>query len=231
MATPELYKKSFLEFLADLEKVCPEHEGIKRILKMKEKFKYEKHQKYYLSKLQGNEKKLLAKDESIFNEECVLIPTIDFSILWKKIPDEDKNAVWMHMQSLYLISQKIEKPADDVTELITKMKLDNNTVNENMSNKMQNIMSQNNPLVNLAKSITEDIMKGPIGKMSQEELLQSLMKGKDSELLKHVQSKIDTEVQDGKLDLSEMESSAKSMLSEIEGIMPDNIQNLVKQQK
>lgn len=61
-------------------------------------------------------------DVALFIEPAVLLPGIDFQILWaKNISSASRKAIWQYLQLLHFMGTMIcEKPAKDVTEELTK---------------------------------------------------------------------------------------------------------------
>jgi hypothetical protein len=66
------------------------------------------HINYLSKKVKDFKEDFIQQKDTIFEKECFLIPTIDFSIVWKEATEENKKAIWKYLQTLYLISCQLD---------------------------------------------------------------------------------------------------------------------------
>lgn len=246
MSYESLYESSFKEFVASLLTVLDDHAQLVKIKDLLDtnKFKIDRHRKYYLAQLREHEPLLLKKDNALFQRETplALIPTVDFVPIWRKLEDADRNACWKHLQSLYMIAQQVENPGtEEIQKMMEVMQASMGGGGDaaaaptaaqqagmaQTASKLDGLMNdRSNPLVSLAMDITDELMSGDsdIANLSQEDFMRSMMNpgggGGFQGLMGKVQAKIDSRVKDGKLDLESMEGSAQGMMEQLQGILP-----------
>lgn len=246
-----VYKSAVLEFLNELQGVTAPlalsedlmppivkfNGSLKRILNADSKFNFSKHSMFYEKNVKGiGEARLIKKDETVFESPFIFIPSIDLSLVYSHLDESTRKCMWKHLQTIFFVSQKINHddvndismPSEDhmrkmIDQIDTKMKPDDH---ERISSMMND---SSNPLVKLAQEITEDLMKGGMG--GEEDFLKQLLSGKNGGiegLMKKVQSKVDGKISTNDLDLSQMEASARNMMSSMEGLLPSSMMDLAR---
>ena len=255
MSFMEMYKEGLVNFLSDLQKVFVNHPNIKRVVENKDTFNFDKHLEYFTKLTKPHYKKIENRNEDLFKSPFPVIPMIDLSPLWDELTEVNKNAVWKHLQSLYIVADKIheiknrgkQKPRSSASGMsgggdpniaLNNMikQLQNNPDQVKRANgKINNILNQDsNPLVKLAKDISSDIMKNKGSNMSDQDFMKSLLnpgEGGMNNLISTIQNSFDKKVKDGQIDVKSMEKSAKQMASQLEGILPNSMSSLFSGKK
>lgn len=96
---------NFIDFLGEVE-VTPE---IEKMQKSMNKINGEKIAKYIYSKTDEKKSKIRTRDEEIFIEKYVCIPSIDLSYFFNKMDDDKKNVFWDKFTRLQVFSTIIVK--------------------------------------------------------------------------------------------------------------------------
>jgi len=254
----ELYIEGVNSFLSDLQNVFPNHPTINRILMNKGDFNYVKHLDFFHKKMDSKKQFLENRDEGMFKSSFVFIPMVDLMPLWAELNDTNKSAVWKHLQSLYIIADKIKSKRPSKSSSVPSMNSSNssnssdqNRILKNMIDQMQKdpsnmgkankkirslLNEKKNPLVKLANDISNDLLKQKRNSnMSEEDYIKSLMNpGKNGgmrQLMSSIQSKFDEKVKSGEVDMSSMEESAKKMVSQLEHVLPKGFSDILKSKK
>jgi predicted nuclease with TOPRIM domain len=108
----ESYQQFLTEFITDLSKAFPKNKEIQACDKIKDKIKSDMHINYLSKKVADFKQEFINQDDKIFDKPCHLIPTVDFSIIWKEASAENKTVIWKYLQTLYLISCQVNMQQD-----------------------------------------------------------------------------------------------------------------------
>jgi hypothetical protein len=107
------YKKFLHQMIGDLAKAFPEDEALQKIASVKDQLRHEDHVAYFRSQLLPQHKDVfLARDESLFDQPMRLIPTVDFSVIWKGASPANKDVMWRYLHTLYILGEQISAPDD-----------------------------------------------------------------------------------------------------------------------
>lgn len=90
---------NLFNFISDVSRYTDD-ENCKAFLELYEKLDMNKLLIRFVNVIGKHEDKLQNKDDSLFNS-CI-IPGIDFSIIWPKLTESQKNKCWTHLQILFL---------------------------------------------------------------------------------------------------------------------------------
>ena len=230
----KLYKKTLLELIDDLYKIFSENASVKKCFDVKDKIDCTKHQKYLLSVIKNKKPMLLSRDDKFFTDSnCKLIPSIDFSILWQDLTNDQKKVIWQYTLALYMIAtdenKEDKKEMNNIVESMKDIKTEidensqvNSQVNvQNPPDPMAHFNSmfgdENSPILQMAKELAEETMKNP-NSINQEELMQCMATGDMSKmggLFDSVKSKVEEKLKSKDTDQGALESSAKEIMEKM----------------
>jgi hypothetical protein len=174
---------------------------------------------------------ILGEKESMFSTECILLPNIDFKILWNEnISDKTKMVIWKYLKLIILTvvgnmtdNESAEKLFEGMREEELKSKLDEATKDihdffkdmpvpdpEKLQDHIKGLMT--GKLGELAKEIADET----VGETTAEKV-QDMIKNpaKMFGLVQSVGKKIDTKIKNGELKESELMEEASEMLKKI----------------
>jgi hypothetical protein len=163
---------------------------------------------------------ILAENASMFESECLLLPGVDFSVLWKEnISDTTKATIWKYLKLLvmsavghgdFLDEAMQEKLKKDVQDFFGDPSGGVPPSPETMNDHLKGLVS--GKLGDLAKEIASETMGG-----SPEEQMADFMKdpSKLCSLVQNVGGKIDEKIKSGELKESELIEEASAMLSKM----------------
>ena len=174
---------------------------------------------------------ILGEKESMFEVECMLLPGIDFKVLWNEnITDKTKLVIWKYLKLLILTvvgnmsdNESAEKLFEGVREEELKSKLEEATKDihdffkdmpvpdpEKLQDHIKGLMT--GKLGDLAKEIADET----VGEATPEKM-QEMIKNpaKMFGLVQSVGKKIDTKIKNGELKESELMEEASEMLKKI----------------
>ena len=142
----------FKSFIKDIIKVFPEYqlklEDIYgTILKMDTcNLEEEELLKEFLDRVHKLNKKITNKDESMFNEDPLLLTDISFKNIWTtNISYKTKENIWKYLQTLYIFSYEYVKDSDFKTIMKELKKMGSNTETLDEDTKtLLNIMTMEN---------------------------------------------------------------------------------------
>ena len=249
-----LYKEGITNFMLDLQKVFPNHPNINKVLSRKNTFNFDKHSLYYINIVKPCIVLLENRDDNIFQSPFYFIPMIDLSPLWVDANETNRVAIWKHLQSLYIIAERLNEAPKQVknsgkprkfnssgqNDVLNKMMSqlnENPEQTKNTHNKLQSILNQkNNPLVKLANEISDNIIKQQQGgSMDEQDFLKKLMdpsaNGGMNKLMGTIQKSFDSKLKSGEIDVKSMEQSAKHMAEQLKDVLPQGLNGLFNSHK
>ena len=174
---------------------------------------------------------ILGEKESMFAESCILLPNIDFKILWNEnITEKTKLVIWKYLKLIILTvvgnmtdNEGAEKMFEGLREEELKSKLDDATKDihdffkdmpvpdpEKLQDHIKGLMT--GKLGDLAKEIADET----VGETTPEKV-QDMIKNpaKMFGLVQSVGKKIDSKIKSGELKESELMEEAAEMLKKI----------------
>lgn len=101
-------------------------DDIKKLLKVYTKLDTNKIAKKIVNNLENKKDIIMAKDETLFNNECIIIPGVNISLIWNKLTEKNKNKFWVYLQILYVSSFVVNNNLN-ITEVV-----ENKENNENI---------------------------------------------------------------------------------------------------
>ncbi len=162
---------------------------------------------------------ILSENPAMFEKECLLLPGVDFSVLWKEnISDTTKTTIWKYLKLVLMSSVEHgdfmdeamqEKLKKDVRDFFEEGATAPPTP-ESMNEHLKGLVS--GKLGDLAKEIASETMGG-----TSEAQMADFMKdpSKLCNLVQNVGGKIDEKIKSGELKESELIEEASAMLSKI----------------
>lgn len=182
---------------------------------------------------------ILNEDETMFTEDCFLLPEVNFKTLWNdQITDKTKKIIWKYLKLILFVVM-----GSDMTDLFK---------NEDMQDKMKDTIqeikdffeSKDVPDTSDIHKHLESMMDGKIGSLAkeiaeetvgsdpQEEIIKSMMSdpSKMFSLMNNVGDKITNKIKSGQLKESELIEEATEMLKHMKD-MPGmkQFENMFKQ--
>ena len=215
----ELYKKQFSDYLEkfidELKKSSDEHKTIIE----------EKYDKYgdYTGEIKENiykyKEDFLSEEDKLNNlfkeNEIYLIDDLCISKIWNISDSDNKTAIIQYLKVFIFIFEASEEKQEDKTdnndfeELLKKSLLDENN---NLKSFCKNLNNEDNVIVNMAKSIAEDL-KGDdnINDNDISKLMGNNGQGLGN-LISKITGKIDNEIKSGKTSQADLLSEAQKMM-------------------
>ena len=140
-----------------------------------------------------------SSDVALFIEPAVLLPGIDFQLLWaKNISSASRKAIWQYLQLLHFMGTMIcEKPTEDVTEEMTKAlkPAANEPKTEGGEEKNSGVVES------LAEELIEEMNIKPENFENPQDMMKSLFteNGGIGDLIGKVTGKVKTRIDSGQL--------------------------------
>jgi hypothetical protein len=159
---------------------------------------------------------VLNQNEALFSKPFLLLPDVDFALLWNdRITSTTKGVIWKYLK-LILIST-MEHMNKDMAELLNEDKLKqmidelSSTNKEDISEKFKGLID--GKIGNLAKEIAAET----VGENPDEETIRNLMSSPSSitNLVGTVGDKITNKIKSGELKESELLEEATQMLTKL----------------
>ena len=176
---------------------------------------------------------ILYEKQELFNEQRVLLPGIDFKLLWNEnITEKTKNIIWKYLKLILLMilggegdhsklfdnvnmedmKEKLNDTMKDIHDFFDKDSIPNP---ENMKDQLNNLMS--GKIGSLAKEIAEESM-GDIGNPENADAAFKTMFSNPTKmvgLMQNIGDKIDKRIKSGDLKESELMEEAMDMLGKM----------------
>jgi hypothetical protein len=241
----ENYKSVLYQLIEDLHLTFTDDGSITRCNEQKEHISCEKHYKYFLRKIEPHVQKLHNNDSALFLEEKLyLIPTINFSKLWKSnISENTQNTIWKYLQTLYLIASRIENinndedmikkmiknitKEDGIKDFHNKMSQLNEDDIKNTSEKIENVLKNDKDpnskmIFEMIDDLSKEIMDSNNNMPNEKEMMDSLMSGNMEgmsgimNVANKVVSSLQTKIESGKINPQKMAETAQNMMSNLQ---------------
>ena len=175
---------------------------------------------------------IMGEKQTMFEKECLLLPGVDFKILWAlNITENTKNIIWKYLKLIMLtvvggvkdsekmfegmcsddVRQKMEEATKDIHEFFKDMPIPSN---ETLHDHIQGMMT--GKLGKLAKEVADET----VGESATTEKMEEMMKN-PSKLIGLVQTvgdKIDSKIKSGELKESELLEEASDMLKKMKDL-------------
>ena len=154
-------------------------------------------------------------DVALFIEPAVLLPGIDFQILWaKNISSASRKAVWQYLQLLHFMGTMIcEKPAEDVTDEMTKA-LQPATDEPKADEKNSGVVES------LAEELIEEMNIKPENFENPQDMMKSLFSenGGIADLVGKVTGKVKTRIDSGQLNERVLLNETRGIFSKLNAL-------------
>ena len=154
-------------------------------------------------------------DVALFIEPAVLLPGIDFQILWaKNISSASRKAVWQYLQLLHFMGTMIcEKPAEDVTDEMTKA-LQPATDEPKADEKNSGVVES------LAEELIEEMNIKPENFENPQDMMKSFFSenGGIADLVGKVTGKVKTRIDSGQLNERVLLNETRGIFSKLNAL-------------
>ena len=131
------FNEKFSEFMSNLNITFEGDEELDIFNKKLQKVNLKKLIKRYVKIMKPYKNKLNVRDESIFDEEDILIlPKVNMSRLWKQnLSETTKTNIWQYLQMLYVLGEIVMTGKTKNLDMLDKMLKEVDTNNNNNNNK------------------------------------------------------------------------------------------------
>tara|TARA_A100001015_G_scaffold274139_1_gene330225 strand:- start:765 stop:2024 length:1260 start_codon:yes stop_codon:yes gene_type:complete len=152
------FNKILKQFLKELDKSFPEL-NIKNIKEYKNIDDQEdKFLLYFMNQVESNIAKISQRDESLFEQDdTYFLRDINFGLIWKSNTSENnKEAIWKFLQTMYLIGKPFISNKNDIQAVIENF---NNIVKDNSMNDkelLNNIQDQSQHILNIIENLHQE---------------------------------------------------------------------------
>ena len=236
---PENFYKIMKDFILDLFGTFPELTQNKMLVDISMDVQDNVVYDHIMKVIPGHLLPILNENESMFTEDCFLLPEVNFKTLWNdQITDKTKKIIWKYLKLILFVVM-----GSDMTDLFK---------NENMQDKMKDTIqeikdffeSKDVPDTSDIHKHLESMMDGKIGSLAkeiaeetvgsdpQEEIIKNMMSdpSKMFSLMNNVGDKITNKIKSGQLKESELIEEATEMLKHMKD-MPGmkQFENMFKQ--
>jgi hypothetical protein len=152
------FNKILKQFLKELDKSFPEL-NIKNIKEYKNIDENEdKFLLYFMNQIESNIGKISQKDPSLFEQEdTFFIRDINFGLIWKSnISNNNKEAIWKFLQTMYLIGKPFVSNKDDIQSVIEDFNdiIKDKTIED--KELLNNIQDQSQHILSIVESLHKE---------------------------------------------------------------------------
>ena len=175
---------------------------------------------------------IMGEKAVMFEKECLLLPGVDFNILWAlNITENTKKVIWKYLKLILLtvvggmkdsekmfegmctdeVRQKMEEATKDIHDFFKDMPIPNNeTLHEHIQGMMTGKLGQ------LAKEVADETVGQDVTTEKMEEMMKN--PSKLIGLVQTVGDKIDSKIKKGELKESELLEEASEMLKKMKDL-------------
>lgn len=152
------FNKILKQFLKELDKSFPEL-NIKNIKEYKNlDDKEDKYLLYFMNQIESNIGKISQQDETLFDQEnTFFLRDINFGLIWKAgISENNKQAIWKFLQTMYLIGKPFISNKDDIQSVIENFNdvIQNKTIEDKEF--LTNIQEQSQHILNIVENLHQE---------------------------------------------------------------------------
>lgn len=171
---------------------------------------------------------ILHENDDMFKEDCLLLPDVNFKLLWnEEISDKTKTILWKYLKLILFVVMGQVNPDQNISTMFqdatvqTKMKDaidDIKTFFENKGGDAPDTSDFQNTLESMMSgkigSLAKEIAEGTIGSEPQEEMLKNMLNNptKMFDLMNNVGDTISNKIKSGQLKESELLEEASEMM-------------------
>ena len=224
---PENFYKIVKDFILDLFGTFPELNQNKILVDISNNVQ-EQYQPIYdhiMSSFPTHFMSILNENESMFTEDCFLLPEVNFKTLWSdNITDKTKKIIWKYLKLILFVvmgndptmldmfqnENLQDKMKDTIEEMKTLFEKDSPDIHKHLEGMMDGKIGL------LAKEIAEET----VGSEPQEEMIKNMMSdpSKMFKLMNSVGDKITNKIKSGQLKESELIEEATQMLQNMKNM-------------
>lgn len=233
---PENFYKIMKDFILDLFGTFPELTQNKILVDISNDVQDPVVYEHIMKVLPDQLLPILNEDESVFTEDCFLLPDVNFKTLWTdQITDKTKKIIWKYLKLILFvvmgdselfhgnIQDKMKDTIQEIKDFFeTKEVPDTSDIHKHLESMMDGKIGS------LAKEIAEET----VGSDPQEEVIKNMMSdpSKMFSLMNNVGDKITNKIKSGQLKESELIEEATEMLKHMKD-MPGmkQFENMFKQ--
>ena len=152
------FNKILKQFLKELDKSFPEL-NIKSIKEYKNlDDKEDKFLLYFMNQIEENIGKISKQDETLFDQEdTFFLRDINFGLIWKSnISENNKQAIWKFLQTMYLIGKPFIANKDDIQSVIENFNdiISDKTVQD--KDLLTNIQDQSQHILSIIENLHQE---------------------------------------------------------------------------
>lgn len=180
--------------------------------------------------LNKKKEKILATDESMFENDCYLMRGINFKLLWndKYITEQIKRSIWDYLKLLYFLSNMSmnESPTDSMNDLLEQLKqiAENNKEEdtsaqgfdiEKMKEAGEKVKGMFGGEDNIVSTLIDDIAKELNNELGGKKMNMADLLTKDKnvieKIIENVKKTVDSKIMSGEIKEEDMTASAHNV--------------------
>lgn len=230
---PENFYKIMKDFIVDLFGTFPELTQNKVLSDISNDVQDSLVYDHVMNVIPGHLLSILNEDETMFSEDCLLLPDVNFKTLWTdQISDKTKQIIWKYLKLIVFvimgnnsdfkedIQDKMKDTMDEIKDFFEKK--DTPDIHKHLESMMDGKIG----------SLAKEIAQETVGSDPQEDVIKSMMSdpSKMFSLMNNVGDKITDKIKSGQIKESELIEEATEMLKHMKD-MPGmkQFENMFKQ--